>query len=229
MSEQAAFKLPALPDLISDALREEIAQGSLRPGDPIQMRALAERFGVSAMPVREALRRLEAEGLVLFDKNKSITVTHLSADELEEVSTIRMELEPLALRHAIPKLMSDEEALATLDALVEEMDHFEIDADTWRTLNERFHRTLYAAAGMTRLAGLIDSMMRAVEPYLRLYLRTTEHIEYAQTQHREIVDCCRRGDVELASAIVRSHIGYSRDRLAPLLPTNLAVRPEVTG
>jgi DNA-binding GntR family transcriptional regulator len=217
LSAPSNFKLPALPDLISAALREEIATGALEPGATIQMRPLAERFGVSSMPVREALRRLEAEGLVLFDKNRSITVTRLSAAELDELSIIRLELEPLALRLAIPNLIDDADAMAELERLVDEMDDVEIDPDRWRTLNEQFHRTLYGAARMPRLQDVIVTMMRHVERYLRLHVRTPQHITDAQAQHREILECCRRGDTELAEAVLRSHIRYARDRLSPFL------------
>src|SRR4051794_31687605 len=86
----AGFGLPALPDLVSQTLREDIQRGAIKPGDTIRIRDLAERFGVSAMPVREALRGLEAEGLVTFEKNRRITVRQLSATELLEVAEIRM-------------------------------------------------------------------------------------------------------------------------------------------
>jgi DNA-binding GntR family transcriptional regulator len=213
ITEASNFKLPALPDLISEALRQDIARGVLKPGAPIRMRPLAERFGVSAMPVREALRRLEAEGLVLFEKNRSITVNRLSAQEIDEVSKIRMELESLALRYAIPQLADDEETIASLGVLVRRMDDTQVDPDAWRTLNEEFHRMMYHAAAMPRLESLVTSVMSSIEPYIRIYVRTTEHIEHAQVQHRELLECTREGDVERACTVLRSHIQFSRDRL----------------
>jgi DNA-binding GntR family transcriptional regulator len=212
MVERANFKLPALPDLVSEALRDEINQGILKPGDPVRMRDIADRLGVSAMPVREALRRLEAEGLVTFEKNRRITVAQLSADEISEVSEIRMELEALAIRHALPLLRADPVAMARLDDLLKKMDD-ENDPDVWRTVNESFHRALYAGADMPRLEALVNSMMASIEPYIRIYVRTHEHLVHAQAEHHAIVEHIRSGDVAAAEAVIRAHISYSRDRL----------------
>ena len=216
MAESTQINLPALPDLISRALREDISRGVFKPGDQIRMRDLADRFGVSPMPVREALRRLEAEGLVIFEKNRRISVTRLSSEEMDEVSQIRLELEPLALRHAIPRLRQDAAALGELQELIAAMDT-ERDPDAWRTLNERFHRMLYHAAGMPRLETIVNSLMGSIEAYIRIYVRTREHLSHSQNQHREILDCVRTGDIERAEEVLRAHIQYSRDRLHPRL------------
>jgi DNA-binding GntR family transcriptional regulator len=212
MAERAHFKLPALPDLVSEALRDEINQGILKPGDPVRMRDIAHRLGVSAMPVREALRRLEAEGLVTFEKNRRITIAQLSADEISEVSEMRMELEALAIRHALPRLRADPVAMARLEDLLKKMDD-ENDPDVWRTVNESFHRALYAGTGKPRLEALVNSMMASIEPYIRIYVRTHEHLVHAQAEHRELVEHIRNGDVAPAESVIRAHISYSRDRL----------------
>jgi DNA-binding GntR family transcriptional regulator len=212
MDESTQFKLPALPDLISNALRDDISRGVFKPGDQIRMRLLADRFGVSAMPVREALRRLEAEGLVQFEKNRRISVTQLSSEEMDEVSQIRLELEPLALRNAVPRLREDPEALAELDDLIAAMDA-ETDADAWRTLNEQFHRRLYHASGMPRLETIVNTLMGSIEAYIRIYVRTKENLAHSQAQHRELLDRVRAGDTKGAEEVLRAHIQYSRDRL----------------
>jgi len=94
--------LPSIPDVIYRELRRDIAHGVYKPG-PIRVRVLAERFGVSATPVREALRRLEAEGLVSL-RNRQIVINKLSRDEMREIYTIRGELEAFATRLAVPNL-----------------------------------------------------------------------------------------------------------------------------
>ena len=101
MSDADIVRIPSLPDVIYERLRREIATGQLRPG-PLKLRPLAERFGTSPIPVREALRRLEADRLVSFVGNRAIRVNDVSAKELDEVFAIRAELESLALRLATP-------------------------------------------------------------------------------------------------------------------------------
>src|SRR4051812_41514482 len=93
--EQTVISVPSLPEVISDQLRRDITQGVYKPG-PVRIGALAERFGVSSMPVREALRRLEAEGLISFQRNRQIIINGLSLDEIAEVFELRTQLEPYA-------------------------------------------------------------------------------------------------------------------------------------
>src|SRR3954454_17894652 len=134
MSGSDQITLPSLPDVISDALRRDITRGVYRPIEALLMRALATRFGVSAMPVREALRRLEAEGLVTFARNRRISVNVLSQDEILEVAAIRQQLEPLALRAAVPRLAEEPATVDALAQMVAAMDDA-TDPDAWRTIN----------------------------------------------------------------------------------------------
>src|SRR6476661_6070838 len=110
--------IPSIPDVVYRTLRRDIARGVYKPG-PIRVRPIAERFGVSATPVREALRRLEAEGLVSL-RNRQIVVNPLSIAEMREIYTIRCELEPFALRQAAPHVIADAELLERLESLLDE-------------------------------------------------------------------------------------------------------------
>lgn len=157
------------------------------------------------MPVREALRRLEAEGLVTFDANRKIKIKDLSLKDVEELFLIRMELEDLALRSAVPALRNDEEVLARLDELIAQMDKAEGDLDAWQLANQEFHRLLYQAAEMPRLGAIISSLWVAVQPYLRL-ASTVENLRAGQEQHRKIVRLVRAGDARGAGGVLREHL-----------------------
>jgi DNA-binding GntR family transcriptional regulator len=202
--ERTPILLPSVTDMVYEQLRRDIARGVYRPG-PISLKPVSERFGTSVIPVREALRRLEAEGLVSFDGRRRIHINALDERELDETFAIRGELEPLALRRAVPRLMHDEPTLATLDGLIEQMDQQEEDPDAWRETNHRFHSTIYAAADMPRLTSIVSSLWVASDPYLRIYTATTG-LHAAQEEHRELVRCIRRGDAQRGEVVLRKHL-----------------------
>ena len=206
------IELPSIPDVIYRTLRRDIARGVYKPG-PIRVRPIAERFGVSATPVREALRRLEAEGLVSL-RNRQIVVNPLSLEEMREIYAIRCELESFALRRAAPHVVADEELLARLEALLGEMDRVDAPPDDWRAANAEFHLLLYGKAQLPRLEQIIDQLWVAVEPYLRLYVSTKEDFRESQSQHRLLLDCLRAARFDEAAAALREHLQFTADQLA---------------
>jgi DNA-binding GntR family transcriptional regulator len=210
--ERSVISVPSLPEIISDRLRKDISRGVYKPG-PVRIRELAERFGVSPMPVREALRRLEAEGLVSFQRNRQIRINSLSADEVDEVFQIRTQLEPFALRRAVPRLQQDERARQVLADLVLRMDNEMGDPDAWRTSNEEFHAGLYRGAGMPRLEAILASLWANIEPYIRFYLRIAANVQLAQQQHHQMLALIEAGAADAAADVLVAHIAISRDAL----------------
>ena len=204
--------LPSIPEIISTALRQDIGRGIYKPG-PIRVRAIAERFGVSATPVREALRRLEAEGLVTL-RNRQILVNSLSVDEMHEIYRIRGELESFALREAAPRVAADEELLAKLDAVLDDMDLKEQSPEEWRSGNEQFHQLIYRAAEMPRLQSIINQLWVAVEPYIRIYVSTVKSFRVAQEEHRQLVQQLRSGEFDQAAELMREHLRETEELLA---------------
>jgi DNA-binding GntR family transcriptional regulator len=201
----APITLPSVTDVIYKQLRHDISQG-VYPAGPIHLKPLAERFSVSVVPVREALRRLEAEGLVSFDGKRRIVINALNEQELDEIFAIRGELEPLALRRAAQNLAGDEATLARLEELVDLMDAQETDPGKWRDTNREFHALLYEAAGMPRLWSIVSSLWVASEPYLRVYVTAVDSLRSAQDQHREMLRHVRAGDPEHAEVTLRTHL-----------------------
>jgi DNA-binding GntR family transcriptional regulator len=136
-------------ETLVETLRDEIVQGDHTPGQYLRLEEIAARFDVSTMPVREALRDLEAEGLVTSFPHRGAMVTRLSPDELEDIYDMRVVLEEMATRLAVPFLT--ESTLAELTSLVEQMDEHLGDVATLVRLNHQFHLTLYEASGRGHL------------------------------------------------------------------------------
>ncbi|HEY2715052.1 MAG TPA: GntR family transcriptional regulator [Solirubrobacterales bacterium] len=201
----SSIRPPSIPDVIYEELRRDIAQGVYRPG-PISIRQLADHFDVSTMPVREALRRLEGEGLVAFEGGRRIRVNALTEDDLKELLSIRISLETLALSAAMPQLQSDKELVAELKRLLKQMDEEQSDSNAWRTTNREWHELVYGAAEMPRLAAMIAQLWTAVEPYMRLYLTSPASLKVSQKQHRAILAAATKGDAAKAEAALREHL-----------------------
>lgn len=187
-----------------ERLRDEIIHGDLVPGQHIRLDETAERFDVSTMPVREALRDLEAEGLVSIFPHRGAVVTQLSADELQDIYEIRGTLEELGTQLAVPLLTGD--TLAELNALIEEMDSHLNEVVTLVRLNHRFHTLLYAPSGRTHLCDLIVTLRYRTQHYLRAYIDQLGRMPQAQVQHRAILEACRSGEAYRAGSLMYDHV-----------------------
>ncbi|MDP9457940.1 MAG: GntR family transcriptional regulator [Actinomycetota bacterium] len=190
-------------DMVTGELRKGILNGVLEGGQPLRQEDIAERFGVSRIPVREALRRLEGEGMVSFYPHRGAVVSELSYAEAREISEIRAALEPVAIRRAIPVL--SEEDLARAEEILETIDGEEDLASRWGDLNWRFHSTLYAPAVRPRLLSLIEAQHVAFDRYIRVHLALTDYAK-PQSEHRTLLELCRRGDADAAADLLVRHV-----------------------
>ncbi len=211
-----------IQEMVAEALRDAIVTGRLKGGERLHQDGIASKLGVSRMPVREALRQLESEGLVVFTPHRRVSVAALSTDELRELYEIRIALEILALDLAITRLSP--EGLARLSALLDQMDRV-TDPGRWLNLNRTFHGTLYRASGRSRLCTLIDSLRGNVERYLRIYVSGVERRAHAQAEHRRILRACRRRQVAEAKKALRQHLSGTVDRLEEFLRSRKSAGP----
>lgn len=211
------LSVSSLPELVYERLREDIASGALRPGR-LRIGDLSNRFGVSAIPIREALRLLEAEGLVSFRGKRLIVINSLQASDVVEIFQIRSELECLAVRLSFPRLRDDASALSSLDELVAQMDDQLSRPDEWLTTNARFHMLLYEAAQSPRLLSIIGTLWVSVEPYLRLYANAGGTLELAQKEHHQLAAFARSGEVDAAQQLLRDHLRATRDIVVSRIP-----------
>ncbi len=187
-----------------ESLRDEIIRGDFVPGQHLRLEEIAGRFDVSTMPVREALRDLEAEGLVTIFPHRAAVVTQLSADDLQDIYDIRATLEEMATRLAVPRMT--EATLTELTSLVEQMNNHLGDVVTLVKLNHQFHSTLYAASGRSHLCQLARMLRYRTQHYLRAFINDLGGMPQAQVEHRAIVEACKRGDAEQAGTIIHDHV-----------------------
>ncbi len=200
-------------EAVADALRDAIYLGELTHGTRLTQDNLAAQFGVSRIPVREALRQLESEGLVEITPHRGAVVSALTPQGLQEIYEIRIALESLAVSLAVPRV--SEEDLEKLDALISEMDRQKVPT-LWLERNREFHNALYAPAGRPRLCDLIETLRRNSERYLRIYVGLMGRMGIAQEEHRRIVEACRQRDADAAVAALRTHLSNTLAGLSQL-------------
>lgn len=208
MSLQKTKLKPEIPTArIAEQLRERILSGELAGGVPLRQERIAEEFGVSRIPVREALSRLEAEGLVTREHHRGCVVSEVSLADLEESLEIRSALEVRALRLAVPRMTQSD-----FDAAEHVLERYAAATAPaqYTERNLEFHLTLYRAAGMPRLTRMIEDLIRGTARYVRVYVSTVRGLEGPLREHQEILQACRDRNVTQAAALLEAHIEKTR-------------------
>jgi DNA-binding GntR family transcriptional regulator len=202
--------------LILRELREAILDGRMSPGARIHQQAVAEEFGTSRLPVREALRQLQNEGLVVVSPNVGARVARLDAADFDEVYLLRQRLEPLAIELSAPHLSEQQ-----LEALGRDVLAMEAFADVlgreaeWLAHDRAFHVGTFAGARSPRLLAIVESLWNVAEPYRRAYLELhPEVVELTHVEHRLMVNALERRDGEDAARVLEMHIRRTRLGLA---------------
>lgn len=198
---------------VADALREAIVGGEYPPGSRIRQEEIAERFGASRVPVREALKALEADGLVTLIANTGAWVTQLSLAECEEVYQTRERVEPLLLRYSAPHL--DDAELDELERLAERMAETS-DVEEFLRLDREFHQRSYAGADTLVLGDLVRRLWNTTQPYRRAYtLMIDAHSQrIVHDEHHMLVTALRDHDIDTAERVIEGHIRRTRRLLA---------------
>lgn len=196
-------KTASSSDIIFDALRDEIISGNLKAGESIRQEYIAKIFNVSRIPVREALKRLEAQGLVENVRYKGCVVTSLSLADMEEIYELRAILEPMIIERAVAN-MTDE----TLAIAQKHCDAFsgEVDPAKWGEWNRLFHETLYRDSQRPYHLKVVGEAIDRIDPYLRAQLSLTDGMGRAREEHLDILACCARKDAKAAADKTRAHI-----------------------
>jgi len=191
----------------AEILRRRILSGDLKAGQPIRQEQIAQELGVSRIPLREALKQLEAEGFVTIEPHKGAIVSTLSLAEVEELFELRIRLECWLLADAIPRMR--EADFAHLDAIIDEsraMDNRGDNLAHWGDINWRLHEALYRPAGKPVSVKLLKRIHDNLDRYLRLQITLTQDWDRAHRDHRELIELSRAGDVKAAVTVLERHI-----------------------
>ncbi len=198
-------------DLVQQSVMSDMLSGAIKPGTWVRQEEIAARIGVSKIPVREALQRLAANGLVRFEANRGAVLPELTAADAQENYILRRAIEVELLRQAVPNmnivdLAEAEVALASTGSVTE--------------LNWRFHRALYQAAGWQRGLAMVEILHASVAPYVVLYIEDLGGADDSNNEHVALLEACRAGDVATAEAELLSHLDRAAVALVAFLDRN---------
>ena len=184
-------------DAVQAAVMTDMIRGAVAPGTWVRQDELADRLGISKIPVRGALQRLAAIGLVRFETNRGAVVPELSADDARENYALRQAIEEQLLRRALPRMSIVDLAEAEV-ALAPTMS---VTESNWH-----FHRALYRASGWQRGLAMVEVLHAAVAPYVALYTQGLGGAEASDGEHASLLDACRQGDVDEACGLLDRHL-----------------------
>jgi DNA-binding GntR family transcriptional regulator len=215
-----------LQNIVTDQLRSAILSGRLGPGERLQHDEIARQLGVSRMPVREALRVLDGEGLVELRPHRGAVVVDLRPEDIAEVFEIRAMLEGRAAELAGPRL--SEATLTRMRQILVEMERLgkrdglspgdlALAEGRWLTLNTEFHTIIYPASGWPRLCTLIEAQRNVVQPHLRIAAAYLGRTESAHHEHAEILRAAEARDGKRLAELTVAHLRATATELIDYL------------
>lgn len=204
----------SIVESIADRLRARIIDNELAEGDTLRQEAIAEAYAVSRMPVREALRQLEAEGLVVFQRNKGAVVSRLNVSEVEELFDLRRLIECDLIERAAPNATPADIEECKKHLHESEVAYAEGDVRRWGEVNWDFHEALYRPANRERSLNLSQMLNLNTDRYVRIQL-SLEHaaLGRAMEDHQGLLDAYEKRDGKQAAKLLAKHLNGARDAL----------------
>jgi DNA-binding GntR family transcriptional regulator len=202
-----------LPEAIAVSLQERILSGEFKEGDQLIQDAIAREYEVSRMPVREALRQLEAAGLVKLRLHKGAVVTSIPIEQIAELFQLRSRLESDLLATAMPRMQDSDIDAANETLLQLETAYEEGAIREWGPLNWEFHRRLYEPSNRVQTLLIVQSINVQVERYIRMQLTLTKSFAVAKAEHRKLLRFCASRDSDRAVEFLVKHIDESGKKL----------------
>jgi DNA-binding GntR family transcriptional regulator len=213
--EAQELETRTLAEQIAARLREDVLAGRIAAGARLSQEALAAQFKVSRVPIRDALRQLQAEGLVVGNPRFGSTVAELSAGDLEELYDMRLALEPPVAEMATPRLRPSD--LATMRRHLDVMSSSGELSVEWFHAHAQFHHALNARSGRERMCALVDSLRAQTERYLRVYRVALQRADELDAEHELIYQTASAGDGAAVAAEVHEHLVLVRDPMLAYL------------
>jgi DNA-binding GntR family transcriptional regulator len=230
-SDSPAARLPSLSEIAYQQVRDAILSGALAAGQSLGQEEIASRIGTSRVPLREALQRLEAEGLVMLRPRRGYIVTSLDPEEIKDIFDIRMMLEERA--GYLATLHASAEDVAEVEKLLRAMDGLSIanakDATRFAERNRAFHERLYASSGRAQLCRLMNTLRTNVERYIRIGAQIAGNLERVRKEHQEMFDAFKRRDAETVGRLCREHCAATCDRLVARLAAEASSSPDANA
>lgn len=200
------------PDEIASALRRAVHERALTPGHALNQDELARQYGVSRIPLREALRTLVGEGLVIMKPGLGAVVTELRPEEVEELYSLRLRLEPPLAGDIVDRVRRRD--IEELEDLVAAMAAFEtVQTEEWSSANYRFHRRLYELSDRRHSLRLVVQVLNLVEPYARMHAHVLGSRPRMQEQRSATTHALREGDADLLESVISQNIVTGRSEL----------------
>lgn len=225
MTSLDTVKPPTALEAVLAELRREIASGRLAPGAQLVQEDIAQRYGVSRVPVREALRILEGEGQLTYHAHRGYFVALLSVDDLDEVYRLRELLETEALRQAVLAVTDDD--IVELKVQLARMEEASAAADVTRLTQENrsFHFAMFGLADSPRLERLIRLLWDATDAYRAVYFIEGENRARVQAEHQGMVEALAARDATALIAVQDSHRRYAQEVVSELLRRHTSITP----
>ena len=211
--------VPRQSERLGELIEERIVTGVYPPGTRLDEQELANTFGVSRTPVREALIQLASIGLIEIRPRRGATVPEIGADRVCEMFEVMAELEAMCGRLAARRITPAEQAALMEAHLACEAARDANAPDEYYQLNEVFHRRIYEASHNGFLVEQATMLHRRLRPYRRLQLRVRNRMATSFNEHQSIVDAIARGDSEQAESRLRAHVTVQGERFADLVAT----------
>lgn len=206
-----------LRDVVFHTLRQAILRGELKPGERLMEIHLAQKLGVSRTPVREAIRKLELEGLVRMIPRKGAVVAEITISDLEDVLEVRMALEELAVKLACRMLTPEQ--IEQIGALADEFEQtlYGEDVGACAQADMRFHEAIYEATGNGRLVQILNNLREQMYRYRMEYLKDRDAHQQLVQEHAEILEALAAGDVDRALEASGRHIERQKEHIIGVL------------
>jgi DNA-binding GntR family transcriptional regulator len=218
MAVGKGLKHKTMAEAAAEEIRDRILGGIYAPGMRLRQDILATEFGMSRIPIREALVLLESEGILNILPHKGAVVAELSAEEIEELFNIRILLEPFLFKRSAPYLTP-----ADFTRLEKNLDKYEtamdaVDVNAWNVLNTEFHMTIYKHARSPRVVSTVQSLLAECDRHTRIQLSNiTADRNRAVEEHKTLLKLCREGKFDEGAKLMHDHIDHIRIVLVELL------------